>query len=200
MEIGFIFQILVIVVSIVLHELAHGYTAYFLGDPTAKYAGRLTLNPIKHMEVFGSLIVPIVTYLLPGGLIFGWAKPVPYNPHNLRGRFGEIWVALAGPLSNFFVAFCFGLLIRAKFEFLAPASSLIILIMLVNITLALFNLIPLPPLDGFKILGGLLPMRLRYIREYIENHVLLCIIIFIIILPYTLDPLVLFVFRLFSGV
>lgn len=87
MEINFYFQIAVIIVSIVFHELAHGYTAYFLGDPTAKYEGRLTLNPLKHLEIFGSILVPFITYAL-GGVVFGWAKPVPYNPYNIKNKYG----------------------------------------------------------------------------------------------------------------
>ena len=112
MEINFVFQITIIIVSVVFHELSHGYAAYFLGDPTAKYAGRLTINPIKHLEVFGSVIVPIITALLPGGLVFGWAKPVPYNPYILRiPRWGEVIVAIAGPAANILIALIFPLYI-----------------------------------------------------------------------------------------
>src|SRR4051812_387507 len=102
-----IFTILIIIMSVVIHEVSHGYAAYLQGDPTAKLEGRLTLNPIVHMDLFGSVIVPIITTL--GGFTFGWAKPVPYNPYNLKNqRSGEFFVAVAGPVSNLLVALVFG--------------------------------------------------------------------------------------------
>src|SRR3989344_7445171 len=115
MELDFIFQIAVLIMSIVVHEVSHGYAANYLGDPTAKYEGRLTLNPIKHLELFGSIILPTISYLF-AGFIFGWAKPVPYNPHNLRpGRFSEAIVAGAGPLTRLVIALIGGLIIRLGF-------------------------------------------------------------------------------------
>src|SRR4051812_20331887 len=100
MSLEVVFQIAVLIMSVVIHEVSHGYAASLLGDPTARLEGRLTLNPLKHLEIFGSVIVPLISYYA-GGFIFGWAKPVPYNPHNLRpGRWSEAIVALAGPFSN----------------------------------------------------------------------------------------------------
>ncbi|HPI24743.1 MAG TPA: site-2 protease family protein, partial [Candidatus Paceibacterota bacterium] len=103
-----IFSIIVLVMSVVIHEVSHGYMAYVLGDPTAKLAGRLTLNPIAHIDPFGSIILPLLLSLLPGGIVFGWAKPVPYNPYNLQaGKWGPAYVAAAGPASNILLAVIF---------------------------------------------------------------------------------------------
>ena len=112
MEPTLIFFIAILIMSIVIHEVSHGYAAEMLGDPTARLAGRLTLNPINHLDMVGSFIVPVLMYLATG-FVFGWAKPVPYNPYNLKdGRWGPAIVAIAGPLANIFVAVFFGLLIR----------------------------------------------------------------------------------------
>lgn len=142
--------ILGLAIAIILHEVAHGYAALQLGDPTAKYAGRLTLNPIKHIDLWGTIIVPLV--MLPTGFVFGWAKPVPVNYYNLRrGKYGPLIVALAGPLTNFVLMAVFGYAIR----FLPVDTALPVLfynIALVNGLLMLFNLIPVPPLDGSKVL------------------------------------------------
>ncbi|MDB5204218.1 MAG: peptidase [Candidatus Taylorbacteria bacterium] len=201
MEINFYFQIAVIIVSIIFHELAHGYTAYFLGDPTAKYEGRLTLNPLKHLEIFGSILVPIITYAL-GGVVFGWAKPVPYNPYNIKNKYGEVMVAVAGPISNFLVAFVFALYFRTldAAGMIAPNGQLALLIIMVNITLGVFNMIPIPPLDGFKVFTGLLPYNFRYIKEYIEKNILLFIVIFIFGFSFVMDPIVAWLFRLMTGI
>jgi len=201
MEINFYFQIAVIIVSIIFHELSHGYTAYFLGDPTAKYAGRLTLNPVKHLEVFGSILVPIITYSL-GGVVFGWAKPVPYNPYNIKNKYGEVIVAIAGPLSNFLIAFVFAMYFRTlgAAEMFSPNGQLALLIIMVNITLGVFNMIPIPPLDGFKVFTGILPRNFGYIKEYIEKHIFVFIIIFIFGFSFIMDPIVSLMFRLMTGI
>ncbi len=201
MEINFYFQIAVIIVSIILHELAHGYTAYFLGDPTAKYEGRLTLNPLKHLEIFGSILVPLITYSL-GGVVFGWAKPVPYNPYNIKNRYGEVMVAAAGPLSNILVALVFAMYFRTlgAGAIASPEGILSLLIVVVNVTLAVFNMIPIPPLDGFKVFTGLLPYNFRYIKEYIEKNILLFILIFIFGFSFVLDPIVAWLFKLLTGI
>lgn len=207
-QIGFIFQIVIIIVSIVFHELSHGYAAYFLGDPTAKYEGRLTLNPLKHMELFGSVIMPILTFWL-SGMVFGWAKPVPYNPYNLHPekyglpqRSGELIVALAGPFANFLIAVVFSLYIRTlgAAAVSTPAGNIAILIVLVNVTLGIFNLIPIPPLDGSKILWGLLPYRFSNVKAAMERHALAFVVIAIIAALFILDPVISWVFGHLTGV
>ena len=154
-----VFLVIVIIFSAVIHEVMHGVAADRLGDPTARYAGRLTLNPISHLDPFGSVILPLVLAFSGSSFFFAWAKPVPYNPFNLRpGRFSEAIVAGAGPLSNIVIALITGIIIRTGL--LAPANNVLFLIVVVNVMLCIFNLIPVPPLDGSKILSSLLPQSL----------------------------------------
>ena len=161
MQIDLVFQIIILILSIILHEVAHGYVAEAFGDPTARLAGRLTLNPVKHIDPFGSIILPALMVFSGSNLLFGWAKPVPYNPYNLKGRFAETLVALAGVLVNLGIALIFGLLIRFGASSMSPAFlSLIAMVVYINLLLALFNLIPFPPLDGSRALTSLLPYRM----------------------------------------
>lgn len=190
--------------SVVAHEVAHGYAAYLQGDNTARFAGRLTLNPLKHLEWFGSIILPTLSYLL-GGFIIGWAKPVPFNPYNLRNqRWGEAIVAFAGPLTNICIALVFGLVIRFVMAglFVVPESFLQISasIVFINLILACFNLVPIPPLDGSKILFSFLPHSLMHIRESMEAYGTTLLIIFIFFLWEYLLPVADFAFRLITGV
>ena len=156
---GFIFYIIVLVFSVVIHEVSHGYVAKSLGDDTAEEAGRLTLNPIKHIDPFGSVILPLFMYFTHlGGL--AWAKPVPYNPRKLFKdyKFGPLKVALAGPLSNIALVLIFALLARVLANVLNPVIiGLFGFIAYLNAFLAVFNLVPIPPLDGSKILPLILP-------------------------------------------
>ncbi len=177
-----LFLIAILVVSVIIHEVAHGVVANFLGDPTARMAGRLTLNPIPHIDPIGSIFVPLALSLLPGGLIIGWAKPVPYNPYNLRAkRWGPALVAGAGPLVNIVLALLTALALRGAFAFgfsLSPvAASFLSSIVLINLILAFFNLLPVPPLDGSRILTALLPYRYRYLMDSLERYGLFLIII-----------------------
>ena len=154
----------VTLVSVAFHEFAHGYAAYLQGDLTAKYAGRLTVNPFRHLDLVGSLIVPGLL-IASGSPAFGWAKPVPYNPYNLRNRrWGEAAVAAAGPLSNLALAAVFALVFRALGEG-SPYAEFTLLVVWVNAALFLFNLMPVPPFDGAKILGGALGPRGRWLIE-----------------------------------
>jgi len=148
--------------AITIHEFSHGYIAYRLGDPTAKDAGRLTFNPIAHLDLFGTLALLFIG--------FGWAKPVPVNPNNFADpRKDNLWVALAGPASNFISAFLFGILFRALGPFLGGFEiglvilKMLYLAILINLILTVFNLLPIPPLDGFHILEGFVSNE-NYIR------------------------------------
>ncbi|MEI8337771.1 MAG: site-2 protease family protein [bacterium] len=201
MQINFIFAIIVLIVSVILHEISHGYAAYFLGDPTAKYQGRLSLNPLKHIDMFGSVIFPAISYML-GGPIFGWAKPVPYNPYNLKGgKWGEAIVAVAGPASNIFLALVFSLYIRTlgMTSLSLSTEALASYIVLVNIYLAIFNLIPIPPLDGSRILASVFPLQFRNFVHKIERYSFIVLIFFIVFLATFIQPVVSFLFHLFTG-
>jgi len=170
-----IFSLVILLFSVIAHELAHGYVAYSLGDPTAKYAGRLTLNPLKHLDLFGSIILPLLLFLMQSPFLFGWAKPVPINPNNFRGqKYGEIKVSLAGPVSNFLLAVIFGLALRflPQAIFLQNAGIEIALsyIVYINIWLAIFNLIPIPPLDGSWILFNLLPPGAERFKMFFRQY------------------------------
>lgn len=188
-----IFGIAVLIMSVIAHEVSHGYAAALLGDPTARMAGRLSLNPVKHIDPVGSIAVPLVSYML-GGFIFGWAKPVPYNPYNLKNqRFGPAIVAAAGPAMNIAIAIIFGMLVR----FAAPLGianeafySLATMIVFINVLLALFNLIPIPPLDGSKILSAFLPSRYLSFMASLEQYSFFAVIIFILLFWQSVVPVV----------
>ena len=194
----FIFQIAILVMSVVIHEVSHGYAASFLGDQTARYQGRLTLNPIKHLDFVGSFIVPSIAYFL-GGFIFGWAKPVPYNPYNLKpGRWSEAMVALAGPVSNICIAIIFGLLLRVGVG--GPAFiEITSIIVLINIILAVFTLVPIPPLDGSKVLFAIFPDKLFQTRAFFERYGLILVLFFIFFLWQFIFPVIILLFRLITG-
>ncbi len=201
-EIDLIFSVAILIMSVVIHEVSHGYVANALGDPTAKYAGRLTLNPLKHLDFFGSFLVPMITFLI-GGFIFGWAKPVPYNPYNLKNqKWGPAAVGAAGPASNFLVAIVFGLLIRYGPVFAAiPASFIQIaaLIVFINIILGVLNLIPIPPLDGSKVLFAFLSNKWRQIQEFLERYGFFILLIFIFFFFSSILPIVFGLFKLITG-
>lgn len=179
-----IFSIIVLVFSVVVHEVAHGYMAYRFGDLTAKYAGRLTFNPIKHIDPLGSIILPFIMSLLPGGLILGWAKPVPINPYNFtRRKLGEFATAFAGPLSNIIIAGVFITLIR--FSGVIGMNSafveLCLVVVMINAVLAFFNLIPIPPLDGYRIASLLLPQKTAEKFEYFSQRFGLLLVLFFVL-------------------
>src|SRR3989338_10839701 len=144
-------SLIIFIVSIIAHEVAHGYAADGLGDPTARYAGRLTLNPLPHVDLMGSLLIPALLIFTHSPILFGWAKPVPYNPHNLAGRWSETAVASAGVATNLALALIFGLIVRFGAGALpVEALGIAATVAFVNLFLGLFNLIPFPPLDGFS--------------------------------------------------
>lgn len=191
-----IFFIIVIVFSAIIHEYSHGWMAEQLGDPTAKYAGRLTLNPLKHIDPIGSVLLPIL--LIPTGLLFAYAKPVPFNPYNLRDqRWGPVAVAFAGPGSNFMLALIFGLLMR--FLPTSDMTPFLFIIVFANVSLGVFNLVPIPPLDGSKLLFALLPESAFQLREVLHRFGFIFLIIFIFAFSQYLLPIIDFFVRLFAG-
>ena len=157
-----IFTIIILILSVIMHEVAHGYAAYALGDQTAKRAGRLTLNPLAHIDLFGSIIVPAILIISNAGILFGWAKPVPYNPFNLRNqRWGEAIVGAAGVATNILLALIFAGITRiANMEGYVTFATLAETVVFVNLSLGFFNLIPVPPLDGYTVLRGILPPKM----------------------------------------
>jgi len=188
--------------SVVIHEVSHGFMAEYFGDKTARYAGRLTLNPIKHLDLFGSVLLPALLVVTNAPFLFGWAKPVPYNPDNLSDRkWGEVWVSAAGVLSNFFIAIVFGLIIRFSLGTSLPDSFYFITstIVVTNLVLAIFNLVPIPPLDGSKILFSFLPQSLKAFEVFMERYSFVFLIIFIVYFSNFIYPLLTFFYRLIVG-
>lgn len=206
-----IFYVAVLIMSVVVHEYAHGYTAYLLGDNTARLSGRLTLNPIRHLDLFGSIILPLLLIVMKAGFLIGWAKPVPYNPNNLRNqKKGILLVAVAGIVANLIIAILFGLLIRfapmlglppyvSDPLLLHPFYKIATIIVLLNLVLAIFNLIPIPPLDGSKILFSIIPPKFRYIENFLERWGMFILLFFIIFLWSKVSPLIYTLFSLITG-
>ncbi len=189
--------IVILIVSVVLHEVSHGVVADRLGDPTARLAGRLTLNPLKHVDPMGSVIIPAALVLSGAPFVFGWAKPVPYNPRYLRyGRFGTALVGIAGPITNLGIALVVGLLIRAG----ALDGPIAVAVVIVNLVLAVFNLIPIPPMDGSRVLAAFLPLAgLRLYARLERGGILVALALVYLLGGYILGPPVRFLFRLFTG-
>jgi len=186
--------------AVVCHEVAHGHMAGFLGDPTARLSGRLTLNPLKHLDPVGSVFVPFLLFLF-GLPIIGWAKPVPYNPYLLKGgKWGPALVALAGPMANIFLAIVFGLFIRLGGQNISMVwINFAALIVLINIFLAIFNLIPVPPLDGSKILVAVIPFRFRFVLDLLERYQLIFLLLVVYIGGQLISPLAGLLFWLLTG-
>lgn len=200
-----IFYIIVLIMSVVVHEFAHGYTAYLLGDNTAKNSGRLTLNPLKHLDPFGSVILPLLLVFANAGFVIGWARPVPYNPTNLRNeKKGTFLVAIAGILANLVVVILFGLLMRFAPSLGIPLTSpfykITSIIVILNLVLALFNLIPIPPLDGSKILFSFIPVKYRYIENFLEKWGMFLLLFFIIFIWAKIAPIIFIAFHFITGV
>jgi len=168
----FLIGIVIVILSIILHEIAHGFVANWLGDPTARYAGRLTLNPLPHIDPVGSVLIPGILALTGSSFLIGWAKPVPYNPYNLKNqRWGEAMVGAAGPLTNVLIALIFGLILRFSGSLGLSGAFLGICVTVVyaNLVLAIYNLIPIPPLDGSKVLRSILPSNLALAYGRLET-------------------------------
>ncbi|MGC8880694.1 MAG: site-2 protease family protein [Minisyncoccia bacterium] len=194
----FIFQLVVLLFSIVIHEVSHGAMAKELGDDTAEKLKRLTLNPLAHLDFFGSFLLPLLLYVSSGGsFIFGWAKPVPYNPLKLRNpRRDSALLAFAGPMANLLLALFFGVILRFN---LLPTTVIpfIAIIIAINIKLAIFNLAPIPPLDGSKILLYFFPSPKLEIFLLQYSYFLL---IFFLLFGWSFtQPLISLIFYLFTG-
>lgn len=218
-------RIVILLFSVVIHEISHGLVAYRMGDPTAKLAGRLTMNPLKHLDFFGSFVLPVsLFFLTSGAFIFGWAKPVPYNPLNLKNpRIGERLVAGMGPLSNLVLATVFSLILlalplgaperatiagatfapgMASAALATPLMSFgffISQIIFINILLGIFNLVPIPPLDGSKVLFSLLPRGADEFRYVLERYGLFLLLLFIFFGFGLIIPIIRALFLFLSG-
>ncbi len=198
MDIFTIFLVIVIVFSAIIHEYSHGWVADQLGDPTARYAGRLTLNPIPHIDLFGSILLPLILTISGTGLFFAYAKPVPYNPYNLKNqKWGPALVAIGGPASNFILAFIFGLMVQ--FLPLGNLLPFVSVIILANVMLGTFNLVPIPPLDGSKVLFALFPDSLERYKDMLQRYGFIFLIIFIFFFSPVLIPIIRFIYQLFTG-
>lgn len=196
-----IFIYLVVVLSAVIHEYAHGWGAMRAGDPTAKYAGRLTLNPLVHLDMFGTVLLPLFL-LLTGGIFIGYAKPVPVNPYNFKDpKKGMIQVSLAGVTMNLILGFVFSFLYVAfRINDWAGTSfqGMLSLIAYINIILAVFNLIPIPPLDGSKLLQALVPQKYQLLLARLNAYGSLVGIFLALVVAYIIvGPLARLIFSLF---
>lgn len=183
--------------------MCHGFMAEYFGDKTARLAGRLTMNPIKHLDLFGSIVLPFLLIITNSGFVVGWAKPVPYNPNNLRDkRKGTLAVASAGILANIFIAIFFGVIMNIAGKIGGFSDSFYFitgLIVFVNLLLALFNLMPFAPLDGSKILFNILPVRFSNLEAFFEKYSLILFIIFIVFVWGHIFPVVLPIYDLLTG-
>jgi Zn-dependent protease len=202
-----LFPFVVIIFSAIIHEYMHGWMADRLGDPTAKHAGRLTLNPLAHIDLFGSIILPLILiFSSNGGFFFGYAKPVPYNPYNLRDKkYGPAKVAVAGPLANLITAVFFGILIRilALNPGIIPSSPTIIqllaVVVYINLLLMIFNLIPIPPLDGSKVISPLLPYSWQMRMAAMESYGIIIVLVFVMLGFQFIVPVVQIFFKILTG-
>jgi len=193
----YLFLIVILLLSIMIHEISHGAMANHLGDPTAKYAGRLTLNPLKHLDPIGSVLLPLLLIITGSPFLIGWAKPVPVNPYNLHNPKKDMAkIAAAGPAINFSIALVFALLIQF---FSVPEKFLIIfsIIIFLNILLGVFNLLPVPPLDGSKILFAFLPSSLEHIYAWMEQFSLFLFFGFLFLIISGIVPLFQIIFSIF---
>lgn len=205
-----VFSGAILIMSVIIHEVSHGIAALALGDKTAKYAGRITLNPIPHIDPVGSILLPFLLILSGSPFLIGWARPVPYNPYNLRDqKWGPGIVGIAGPFSNLAIAALFGILIRAInagiFPFftqstLVAFSQIAAHIVIINIALAIFNLIPIPPLDGSKVLFSLLSYRMYHIQQQLEQWGFMLLLFFIFFLSSIISTITVFLFSLITGI
>ncbi|MBP9821921.1 MAG: site-2 protease family protein [Candidatus Pacebacteria bacterium] len=202
MSIITIFGLVAFLYSVVIHEVSHGFAAQSLGDDTARLMGRLSLNPLRHVDIFGSIVLPLLLLLSGSPFVFGYAKPVPYDPRNLRDqKYGPLKVAMAGPASNMLIALVFGLMLRF-FPSALPAGifpQLFAIIVAINLVLAIFNLFPIPPLDGHWVLMTLLSDRYHAFKAFLYRYSIFFFIIFLLFIYPIIYPLVPWLFHLITG-
>ncbi len=194
---------LVLILSIVLHEFAHALVAFWLGDPTPRYRGRLSLNPLVHLDPFFSLILPLILILSGSRFVFGIAKPVPVTSSNFEDPIRDMaYVGIAGPTANFLLAALAGFLLRLSSQFSLPGIFIFKYILTLNVVLGVFNLVPVPPLDGSRLLKALLPPKLAYKYGLIEPYGFLILILLLTIFSsffwFFIGPLINFLIKFFS--
>ena len=184
LALSFIINLPALFIALVVHEYAHGFVAHKLGDNTAKFMGRLTFNPLAHIDLFGTILLPLMLILSSSPIVFGYAKPVPVNFYNLANpKRDMIWVGLAGPLANFIIAALTFLILVSGYIDHSGIMRFLVTVMLINLVLGVFNLIPIPPLDGSRILMGLLPRKLAALYARITPmHGMIILIILLSIL------------------
>jgi Zn-dependent protease len=196
----YIFEIIVLVFSAIIHEYMHGFAAERGGDSTAKDLGRLTLNPIPHIDLFGSILLPLLMVISGTGIVFGWAKPVPFNPYNLRDqKYGPAKVALAGPLGNLILAVMFALLLRLFPNMSSVLASFLGMIVYINLMLMVFNLLPIPPLDGSKVMAAFLPPQAQLKFFALERYGLILVLFFVLFASNWISPVLAWLFRFLTG-
>jgi Zn-dependent protease len=202
-----IFSIFALIYSIIIHEYAHGWMADRLGDPTARHSGRLTLNPVPHIDPIGSILIPGFLVMTGSSFLIGWAKPVPFNPYNLTDKkYGSLKVAAAGPASNFLIALSLGLILRFLPADIFVSHSAVVFAQLIssviwlNLLLMVFNLLPIPPLDGSKIFLSFLPQKFQEIVYRFEQFGMLFLFALLFLLfPLVILPVVSFLFKIIVG-
>lgn len=203
MGIFYIAQIIAFSIAITVHETAHGWIAERFGDRTARAMGRITLNPLAHLDPIGTVILPLFLILTRSPYVFGWAKPVPVNPYNLRNpRKNMLWIGLGGPAANIITAIIFSFILRSGLIISNSLSQLLLVqIILINLLLAVFNLIPIPPIDGYQILSGLLPQEAAVSYSRIEPYGMwiLLALLFLGVIGAITGPIVGFLFRILTG-
>jgi Zn-dependent protease len=196
MNIQSIIFVVVLIISIILHEIAHGYTADKLGDPTARLQGRLSLNPLVHIDWIGSIILPFFLVISGSPFILGWAKPVPFNPYNMKNpKWGGAFVAAAGPLTNIAIALVAAAALSI-FNFSEGVIFFVSSIIITNIALAVFNMLPIPPLDGHHILYAILPNRFYKIKELLRKYSFIILITFVIFGWRFISPIIMGIYNI----